>query len=273
MKCATLLIALALAIAPAACSWYSYDAPRPNILILLVDDLGYGDIGAYGNTTIKTPNVDRLAAEGVLLTQHLVASPMCTPSRAALLTGRHAVRLGMSGSKIARVMPSPATPGGISLNEITISSMLKAAGYLTGMVGKWHVGMGENCSHCPLAHGFDSYWGMPVTNVQACGQRPEWFTQALALLFVIFAIFWVPSTIMLLNTKACVLYANNEVIEQPVQLKYLTHRETFHAKEFIESAATTGKPWFLYMSYTKVHTALFVADERAGVSAHGDFGT
>jgi len=316
MKCATLLIALALAIAPAACSWYSYDAPRPNILILLVDDLGYGDIGAYGNTTIKTPNVDRLAAEGVLLTQHLVASPMCTPSRAALLTGRHAVRLGMSGSKIARVMPSPATPGGISLNEITISSMLKAAGYLTGMVGKWHVGMGENCSHCPLAHGFDSYWGMPVTNVQACGQRPEWFTQAsmhhfildqypagmvfrtcytlltalsgmwlvgwlsgrafclqaLALLFVIFAIFWVPSTIMLLNTKACVLYANNEVIEQPVQLKYLTHRETFHAKEFIESAATTGKPWFLYMSYTKVHTALFVADERAGVSAHGDFG-
>jgi arylsulfatase A-like enzyme len=94
--------------------------------------IGYGDIGANGNTTIKTPNVDRLASEGVLLTQHLVASPMCTPSRAALLTGRHAVRLGMSGSKIARVMPSPATPGGISLEETTISSMLKAAGYLTG---------------------------------------------------------------------------------------------------------------------------------------------
>lgn len=82
-----------------------------------------------------------LAARGIRLTHHLVASPMCTPSRAALLTGRHAVRTGMAGAKIARVMPSPAVPGGIALDEVTIASMLKAKGYETGMVGKWHLGM------------------------------------------------------------------------------------------------------------------------------------
>jgi arylsulfatase A-like enzyme len=222
----------------------------------------------------------------------------------------------MSGSKIARVMPSPATPGGISLDETTIASMLRAEGYLTGMVGKWHVGMGRNCSQCPLAHGFDSYWGMPVTNVQACGQRNEWVTQRsmfhfildqhpaglvfkivvgllvasalacaggllprslvlvqlLVSLLVIYMIYWVPSTIMLLNPKACVLYEGNAPIEQPVQLKYLTHRETVHATRFLEQAAALARPFFLYMSYTKVHTALFVADEREGVSQHGAYG-
>jgi hypothetical protein len=89
-------------------SFWSAPPTRPNILILYVDDLGYGDIGAFGNDTIRTPNVDRLAAEGVKLTQHLVASPMCTPSRAALLTGRHAVRLGTAAACLARTRPPRA---------------------------------------------------------------------------------------------------------------------------------------------------------------------
>lgn len=323
-KFASLLVALAAPTSGSSASARAYlssffAAPGPpNVLILLVDDLGYGDLGVYGNTTMNTPNVDRLASEGILLTQHLAASPICTPSRAALLTGRHAVRLGLTGSVIARVMPSPATPGGIDLGETTIASMLRAEGYSTAMVGKWHVGMGTNCSHCPLAHGFDSYWGMPVTNVQACGQRKEWLTQGsmfgfilaqfpaglifktgLTLLSVtvglvlagrlsrrfltaqgvltfaiLYAVYWVPSTIMLLNHKACVLYKDNEVIEQPVQLKYLTQRETYHATRFLETHAVTqpAKPFFLYLSYTKVHTALFVADENEGISAHGAYG-
>lgn len=318
------ILLLAALVAPTAGSYFSSvfsSAPAagpPNVLILLVDDLGYGDIGAYGNTTIKTPNIDRLASEGVRMTQHLVASPICTPSRASLLTGRHAVRLGLTGSKVARVMSSPATPGGISLDETTIASMLRARGYATGMVGKWHVGMGVNCSHCPLAHGFDSYWGMPVTNVQACGQRAEWVTQASMLHFIfeqypaglilrtclvllaascalvlvgrlsprslllhaclaaalLYTVYFIPSTIMLLSPKACVLFEGDSVIEQPVQLKYLTHRETHHATRFIESHAGghPEKPFFLFMSYTKVHTALSVADERAGASAHGAYG-
>jgi len=178
--------------------------------------------------------------------------------------------------------------------------------------------MGSNCSHCPLAHGFDSYWGMPVTNVQACAQKGEWMTQssmlhfitdqwpaslvfraALALLAIsaslvlsgklssraffaqcaltfalLYTVYWVPSTIMLLNHKACVLYEGNAVIEQPVQLKYLTHRETHHAVRFIDEHARRAdeRPFFLYMAYTKVHTALFVADEREGLSAHGPYG-
>src|SRR5438034_1289557 len=111
---------------------------KPNIVVLLADDLGYGDLGCYGHPTIRTPNLDRLAAEGMRFTSFYVAAPVCTPSRAALLTGRLAVRSGMA-SDTRRVL-FPDSAGGLPDSEVTLAAALKAKGYATGCVGKWHLG-------------------------------------------------------------------------------------------------------------------------------------
>lgn len=108
----------------------------PNVVFLWVDDVGYGDLGFNGNNTMRTPNLDALAASGAVLTQHLVASPICTPSRAALMTGRHAVRSGMtSGDPNFYVMG--VGPGGLPDQEVTVAEALRDRGYSTAMVGKW----------------------------------------------------------------------------------------------------------------------------------------
>lgn len=141
----------------------------PNIVILLADDLGIGDVGCYGNDTINTPHIDRLAAEGVRLTHHLAAAAMCTPSRAALLTARYPARYGLAADPI---LPVPVllhitSSGGIPGDEVTLATALAAANYTTAIVGKWHLGM--NCSlwgrEClgPLRHGFHSFFGLPLT--------------------------------------------------------------------------------------------------------------
>uniref|UniRef100_A0A8D2DZE1 Steryl-sulfatase n=1 Tax=Sciurus vulgaris TaxID=55149 RepID=A0A8D2DZE1_SCIVU len=151
------------------------NASRPNILLILADDLGIGDIGCYGNDTLRTPNIDRLAEEGVRLTQHLAAAPLCTPSRAAFLTGRYALRSGMEESAGFRVLYWTAGSGGLPANETTFARILKQQGYATGLIGKWHQGLncaarGDHCHH-PLAHGFDYFYGMPFTLIPDCDPR------------------------------------------------------------------------------------------------------
>ena len=151
---------------------YCSESAKPNILIFLVDDLGYGDTGAYGNSTIESPHIDSLARDGARYTQMYSAAPICTPSRGGLLTGRYPIRLGLtSDNNRLRTFNSPAQPGGLPHDEITMAEVAQSLGYRTGIVGKWHLGLGRNGEHLPTHHGFDSFFGMPVTNVQTCGNK------------------------------------------------------------------------------------------------------
>jgi len=135
---------------------FGQTARPPNIVILFADDLGYGDLGCYGHPLIRTPNLDRMAAEGMRFTQVYSAAPVCTPSRAALLTGRLPLRSGLT-----RVL-GPRSTGGISDTEITLAQALQTAGYATACVGKWHLGFQPQ--FLPTRHGFDSYFGLPYSN-------------------------------------------------------------------------------------------------------------
>jgi len=127
----------------------------PNIVFIYADDLGYGDLGVYGSK-IRTPNLDRMAAEGVRFTQFYSANPVCSPSRAALLTGRYPTRTGVN-----RVL-NPNDTTGLALNETTLAQMLKGAGYRTMCIGKWH--LGHQPQFLPTARGFDEYLGIPYSN-------------------------------------------------------------------------------------------------------------
>ncbi|XP_037680539.1 arylsulfatase D [Choloepus didactylus] len=145
---------------------------KPNILPIMADDLGIGDLGCYGNDTLRTPNIDRLAKEGVKLTQHLAAAPLCTPSRAAFLTGRHSFRSGMEATNGYRALQWNGGSGGLPQNETTFARILQQHGYTTGLIGKWHQGVNcesrtDHCHH-PLNHGFDYFYGMPFTLINDC---------------------------------------------------------------------------------------------------------
>jgi uncharacterized sulfatase len=136
-------------------------AAPPNVVIILADDLGYGDLGCYGHPKFKTPRIDQMAAEGVKMTQFNTPAPFCAPTRASLLTGRYPFRCGMT--------QNPAPDGGpeadaLSLprSEVTLAQVLKSAGYATGMVGKWH--LGHQAGSLPTDRGFDDYFGIPYSN-------------------------------------------------------------------------------------------------------------
>src|ERR1044071_9531349 len=135
-------------------------AKPPNIVIIYADDLGYGDLGCYGHPTIRTPNIDRMAAEGMKFTSFYAAAEVCTPSRAALLTGRLPLRSGMC-SDTQRVL-FPDSAGGLPASEVTLAAALKAKGYATTCVAKWH--LGHLPQYSPLKHGFDSFFGLPYVN-------------------------------------------------------------------------------------------------------------
>lgn len=138
-------------------NWVPRDLGQPNIIILLADDLGYGDIGPYGAARIATPHLDRLAAEGVVLTSFYASASVCTPSRAGLLTGRYPVRQNLV-LDVAR----PTNRLGIAADEITVAELLRERGYRTAIIGKWH--LGHRPEQWPTEHGFDYYYGLPYSN-------------------------------------------------------------------------------------------------------------
>jgi arylsulfatase A len=145
----------AAAITPLVTGLAGDPPPRPNFVVILVDDMGYGDLSCYGSQ-IQTPNLDRMAAEGVLFRQFYSANPVCSPSRAAVLTGRYGVRGGVP------TVFTPTDTTGLALNEVTIAQMLKPAGYATMCIGKWHLGLPPQ--YLPTSRGFDEYWGIPYSN-------------------------------------------------------------------------------------------------------------
>ncbi|XP_052607577.1 arylsulfatase L isoform X2 [Peromyscus californicus insignis] len=175
-NCLAALLGVFLSLEPVTCLDTSQS--RPNFLLLLADDLGIGDVGCYGNSTVRTPNIDRLAEGGVRLTQHLAAEAVCTPSRAAFLTGRYPIRSGMTSGNGHRVLQWAAGSGGLPAEEITFAKILKEQGYVTGLIGKWHLGLNcdsssDHCHH-PLSHGFQHFLGMPLGMMGDCtGAEPS----------------------------------------------------------------------------------------------------
>src|SRR5205814_8049421 len=129
---------------------------RPNFVIIFTDDQGYQDVGCFGSPNIKTPNLDRMAREGVRFTDFYVGQPVCTASRAALLTGCYPNRVGLLGAL------GPKSKIGISDKELTIAKVLKTRGYATAIFGKWH--LGDSPQFLPTRHGFDEYFGLPYSN-------------------------------------------------------------------------------------------------------------
>ncbi|MDB4583728.1 sulfatase [Draconibacterium sp.] len=227
------------------------NAATPNFIVIFADDMGYGDIGTFGHPTIKTPSLDRLAYEGQKWTNFYVAAPVCTPSRAGLLTGRLPIRSGMCSEK--RRVLFPDSNGGLPEKEITIASALKGAGYSTACIGKWH--LGHHAQYLPNAHGFDYYFGIPYSNdmdlregmnyLEAFGQpKIEYFN--------------VP------------LMKNNEIFERPADQTTITKRYTQEAIKFIQQ--NKGKPFFLYMAHSMPHVPLFRSKEFVDKSLRGLYG-
>jgi len=224
----------------------------PNIVILYADDLGYGDLGCYGHPTIRTPNLDRMAAEGMRFTSFYSTAEVCTPSRAALQTGRLPPRNGMGSDKRRVLFPDSA--GGLPESELTIAKALKARGYVTACVGKWH--LGHLPQYLPMRHGFDSYFGIPYANDMDRVADPK---LGRSIFFDPKSEYWnVP------------LMRDDKVIERPADQKTLTKRYTEEAVKFIK--ANKAKPFYLYLAHTMPHVPLFASDAFAGKSPRGRYG-
>jgi arylsulfatase A len=210
--------------------------PPPNFIIIFTDDLGYGDLGSYGNHTIRTPRLDQMAAEGVRLTEFYAASPTCSPSRAALLTGRYAKRSGL-----VRVL-APWERTGLPLSEITLAEALKQRGYATACIGKWHLGGLKRFR--PQRQGFDQFFGVLFSN---------------------------DMTLMpIIKVPRFEMFDGNRVVESPARNRLLTQSYTREAVRFIRN--NRSKPFFLYLAHSMPHKPVGASREFRGKSADGPYG-
>ncbi|ELT88891.1 hypothetical protein CAPTEDRAFT_194695 [Capitella teleta] len=286
-------------------------AKGPNILIIVADDLGYGDVGCFGNSTIRTPNIDRLAREGVRLSHHIAPAALCTPSRAALMTGRYPARMGMVSNHVVRVNIFTSASSGLPSNEITIAELAKDHGYATGFVGKWHLGLHcltRDFCHHPLKQGFDYFYGIPLTNLKDFGSEPNraidakypwvnqalaagvitsslfffalWYLQVLSVRGFVIALICVSLPVYIFdwlftNNKLinAILMRNYEVVEQPMVFTNLTQRLVNEGNAFMEQSVASERPFLLVMSWIQVHTVLYNSKKDfVGRSQHGEYG-
>jgi arylsulfatase A len=241
---------------PAACLLL-FAAPAaaapPNVVVILCDDLGYGDLGCYGHPSIRTPNLDRMAAEGLRFTSFYAAASVCTPSRAALLTGRLPVRSGMCSDTHRVLFPDSA--GGLPAAEVTVAEALRAKGYSTACVGKWH--LGHLPQYLPTRHGFDSYFGVPYSNDM--DRRADLSPKGRDAFLTPKAEYWnVP------------LLRGEREVERPADQHTLTKRYTEEAVKFVR--ASKGKPFFLYLAHAMPHVPLFASKDHEGTSPRGRYG-
>jgi arylsulfatase A-like enzyme len=248
---ASLLLRAILIPAWLAVSLTASGAEKPNIVVILADDLGYGDLGCYGSPTIRTPHLDRMAAEGLRFTDFYAAAEVCTPSRAALLTGRYPIRSGMCGHR--RVL-FPNSQGGLPRAEITIAEALKPHGYATAHIGKWHLGI--HAGSRPLDQGFDRSFGLPYSNDMDA--RPGLPRGASGL----------PDPPR--DGWNVALLRDGKVVEQPADQAALTRRYTEDALQFIREKK--AGPFFLYFAHTFPHVPLFASPAFKGKSRAGIYG-
>lgn len=239
-----------------------FSGTPPNIILINCDDLGYGDLGCYGNTVIRTPQVDRLAGEGVRFTDFNACASICTPSRYGLLSGRYPIRAGMIyvmlpahktmatslnrglwrwlGQLGAVDMRDESYVNGLPDKELTMAAALRVAGYRTGMVGKWHLGdFSREPRYNPCRHGFDSFFGLPHSN----------------------------------DLFPCALYRNEACLEADIgrHQARLTGLYTREAVDFIQKDKT--RPFFLYLAHTFPHQPLYASEgfkDRSKAGIYGD---
>jgi len=215
-------------------------AEKPNIILINCDDLGYGDLACYGSKVNNTPNLDAMARRGIRFTDYHVMSPVCSASRAALLTGCYPQRLGFPGVLF------PGDAKGLHPDEITIADVLREQGYATKIVGKWHCG--DQPEFLPTRHGFDEYYGLPYSNDMGIQGRPENRHKRTPL----------------------PLLRGEEVIQEQPDQRGLTERYAEQCVRFIRDNAKG--PFFLYLAHMYVHVPLFVPHRFLRQAANGPYG-
>ncbi len=211
---------------------------RPNIVILFADDLGYGDVGCYGAKGFVTPQLDRMASEGTRFTSFYVAQPVCTASRAALMTGCYSNRVGMAGAL------NHTSPIGIAADEVLLPELCQQAGYVTACFGKWH--LGHHPQFLPTRNGFHEFFGIPYSNDNG------------------------PLHPVIRDIPGLPLIEGEQPIETDPDQSQFTRRITDHAVQFIERNA--ARPFFLYVPHIMPHVPIFASDKYRGRTTRGLYG-
>ena len=221
------------------------DQARLNVIVIFTDDQGYQDLGCFGSPDIRTPRIDQMAREGMRLTSFYSANPVCSASRAALLTGCYPKRV-----LAEKTVLFPRDTVGLNPKETTLADMFKGEGYATACVGKWH--LGHHPEFLPTRQGFDSYFGIPYSNDMSHpegAKRPkygEWDT------------YWKDRQSSALWQTP--LLRDEKIIEHPVEQRTITRRYTDEALSFIRQSKDASKPFFLYLAHSMPHVPLYLPD-------------
>ncbi len=248
---------------------------QPNIIVIFTDDQGYNDIGAYGSPLIRTPRLDQMASEGLRFTDFYVAAPVCSASRASLLTGRYPDRHGTGGVY---------WPGdkGLDPQEVTLANVLGEAGYATACFGKWH--LGDVPGSLPTSRGFSTYWGIPYSNDMFIGPTQPFAADAVFRdgkdlasaqtdqQFVTANLADRASLIKSGLKERVPLMRDHEIVEYPADQSTLTRRYFDHTIAFVDQARAQQKPFFIYLAPAMPHVPLFASDDFAGKSPRGLYG-
>ena len=215
----------------------------PNFIVIFIDDMGYGDLGCFGSKVHRTPQLDQMAKEGMMLTDFYSSCSVCTPSRASLMTGCYPRRINMHVDGKNQCVLFPKAKKGLNPDEITIAEILQGRGYSTMCIGKWH--LGDHPTFLPTRQGFDHYFGIPYSNDMGSNQGKR-------------------------GNPELPLLRDETVIEAPVEQSTITERYTEEAIKFI--TANREKPFFLYLPHTAVHVPLYPGAEFKGKSKDGAYG-
>ncbi|KAF1544878.1 Steryl-sulfatase, partial [Eudyptula minor] len=272
----------------------THHASNPNVILLMADDLGIGDLGCYGNRTLRTPNIDKLAEEGVTLTQHIAASPLCTPSRAAFLTGRYPIRSGMAAFSRVGVFLFSASSGGLPSEEITFSKLLKQRGYATALIGKIayihstyffsHRLHSHNIQNFvtsvntffifflsillqSLKHCYNTHSNLLSCNLADCGLEVFHISLGLKIrqLACCTGVRVLKSSVVINPTRRfLIVHSKIQIIERSLWFGGLFC--------FVFFSRNTDAPFLLVLSYLHVHTALYASESFRGKSKHGLYG-
>ncbi len=219
-----------------------YAAEKPNLVIIFCDDMGYGDLSCFGAEGWKTPHIDSIAEKGVKFTDFYVAQPVCSASRAALLTGCYPNRVGISGALF------PESTVGLHSDETTLAELCKSVGYATAMYGKWHLGYQEE--FLPVKQGFDDYLGYPYSNDM-----------------------WPSGPVRFMKQYPHLpLIEDDEIVAQVRDQTYMTTWLTERAVRFIDQSKSEEKPFFLYLAHPQPHVPLYVSPKHQGSSEQGKYG-